>query len=96
MNPVIDQLEERVSAVAALVKNLRAEVVRLERELAARPAVAPAPPAPQSALPQATPSPAAACDEDSLREELALLRAERELVRERISGLIREIDQVSW
>ena len=96
MNPVIDQLEERVSAVAALVKNLRGEVVRLERELAARAAAAPAPPAPQAALPQATPSPVPACDEDSLREEIALLRAERELVRERISGLIREIDQVSW
>lgn len=91
MNPVIDQLEERVSAVAALVKNLRAEVVRLERALAAKPTAVPAPPTLQDA-----PTVATAPGDESLREEIALLRAEREVVRERIGGLIREIDQVSW
>ena len=96
MNPVIDQLEERVSAVAALVKNLRAGVVRLERDLASRPLTAPAPPPPQAATPNPSPAPAPGPGDEPLREEIALLRAEREVVRERIRGLIKEIDQVSW
>lgn len=96
MIPVIDQLEERVSAVAALVKNLRSQVVRLERELAARPVAAPVPPTPTALPPKPSPPPAPVPGDEALREEIALLRAERELVRERISGLIREIDQVSW
>lgn len=92
MNPVLDQLEERVSAVATLVMSLRAEVAELERRLAARPvAAAPSLPLPQPAAPL---QPCAG--EESLREEIALLRAEREVVRERIGALIREIDQVSW
>ncbi|HEY5999281.1 MAG TPA: cell division protein ZapB [bacterium] len=83
----IDILEDRVDAVADLVQRLRREVARLERELAERQSVAP----PLS--PASKDCPPA---DEQLLEEISRLRAERAAVRERISGLIREIDQVSW
>jgi len=81
-------LEERVTAVADLVRHLRREVARLERELAE----CPPPPAPPA---QPLLSPPAPSDE-RLLQEIARFREERAVVRERIRGLIREIDQVSW
>lgn len=86
MEAVIDRLEDRVNAVGELVLRLRREVARLERELAVRPAVPSPPPA---AMP-------GGCPDEHLLEELSRLRAERAAVRERIRGLIKEIDQVSW
>ena len=85
MNTALDVLEERVNAVADLVQRLRNEVARLERELAEHPRPAPVAQSPPAPVP-----------DPRLAEEITRLRAERSLVRERIRGLIKEIDQVSW
>ena len=91
MSAVLDQLEQRVNAVADLVRSLRREVTRLEHELADRPALQAAAHQPQP------PSPAApAAAEAALIEEISRLRDQRALLRERVRGLIREIDQVAW
>jgi hypothetical protein len=85
MEQALDLLEKRVNAVADLVKRLRGEVARLERELAEQPR-------PETvARSLSTPVP-----DGRLAEEITRLRAERSLVRERIRVLIKEIDQVSW
>jgi FtsZ-binding cell division protein ZapB len=89
MSAVLDQLEERVNAVADLVRNLRREVSRLEHELADRPLL-------QPTIPQPSPPPPASPADAALLEEITRLRDERALVRERVRGLIREIDQVAW
>ena len=91
MSAALDQLEKRVNAVADLVLHLRQEVARLELEIAEHSQPAPAAPTPPPPLAQ-TPLP----PDNTALEELSRLRAERTLVRERIRGLIREIDQVSW
>jgi hypothetical protein len=88
MTEAMDRLEERVNAVGDLVRHLRSEVARLERALAECPPVSP----PASPVP----SPPVAPVDDRLLEELSRLRDERAVVRERIRGLIREIDQVAW
>jgi FtsZ-binding cell division protein ZapB len=85
MSGIVDILEERVAAAAALIASLRTQVRTLEQELAlaAAAAAAPAPGADRAADPE-------------LAEELERLRAERVVVRESIRGLLREIDRVSW
>jgi hypothetical protein len=88
MTEAMDRLEERVNAVGDLVRHLRSEVTRLERALAECPPVSP--------LASPVPSPPVAPVDDRLLEELSRLRDERAVVRERIRGLIREIDQVAW
>ena len=85
MAATIDLLEERVNAVSDLVRNLRREVARLEREIAERPGH----PSPLAAARGVSP-------DAQLVEEISRLRAERSVVRERIRALIKEIDQVSW
>jgi hypothetical protein len=83
MREVVDILETRVAAAAGLIAALREKTAGLERDLAAATAhecAAEAPPP---------------CDPAVLRE-LERLRAERAEIRERIRGLIREIDRVSW
>jgi hypothetical protein len=89
MSAAIDLLEERIGAVADLVRHLRQEVARLEHELAELPS-----PPPHELSPPPTPVPPV--PEEGLLEEISRLREERAAVRERIRGLIREIDQVSW
>jgi hypothetical protein len=91
MSAALDQLEKRVNAVADLVLHLRQEVARLELEIAEHSQPVPPAPTPPPPLAQTLPPP-----DNTALEELARLRAERALVRERIRGLIREIDQVSW
>jgi hypothetical protein len=91
MSAALDQLEKRVNAVADLVLHLRQEIARLELQIAEQPRTAPPAPTPPPPLAQTLPPP-----DDTALEELSRLRAERTLVRERIRGLIREIDQVSW
>ena len=92
MSAVLDQLEERVNAVTDLVRMLRREVVRLEHELADRPILQPAAPQPPPRAPAPPPPPV----DDGLLTEIARLRDERAVVRERVRSLIREIDQVAW
>lgn len=92
MSAVLDQIEERVNAVADLVRSLRREISRLERELADRPVLQPTFTQQPSPAPAPPPSPA----DDGLLEEISRLRDERALVRERVRSLIREIDQVAW
>jgi len=82
MPSALGLLEQRIAAAADLIAGLRDRVARLEHELeslSAGPAAGPA--APQ-------------CD-PSLLEELARLRAERSMVRDRIRGLMKEIDRLS-
>lgn len=83
MEPLLEKLEERVHAAVELIARLRAEISRLETELAAHSLVE-------------TAEPITDGETAALSEEVARLRAERALVRERIGGLIKEIDAVSW
>ena len=87
MSGTVDILEERICAAVDLIASLRLKVWSLESELAATHVKTaspdPAPPSPSSANPEVI-------------EELERLRAERAVVRERIRGLLREIDRVSW
>jgi hypothetical protein len=91
MSAVLDQIEERVNAVADLVRKLRREIARLEHELAERPVLQPAVPHPPPLVPVPPPP-----VDDGLLTEIARLRDERAVVRERVRSLIREIDQVAW
>lgn len=86
MSDTVGFLEVRVIAAAELIGSLREQVHSLERELARAQAEAAALP------PAAPPRPA----DSSLVEELERLRAERLVIRDKVRGLIREIDRVSW
>ena len=83
MKDLLEDLEGRVRAAVDMIARLRAEVARLESELAAQPLVE-------------TAEPVAGGECASLAEEVARLQAERAVVRDRIRDLIREIDAVSW
>jgi len=86
MPHAVDILEERVAQAAELIAGLRSRIKIIEGELVtARATAHPANPQP----PPAAPAP-------SLSEEVERLRAERAVVLERIRGLLREIDRVSW
>jgi len=84
MSEALGLLEQRVSAAVDLIASLRDRVARLEQELEALHAGS-------AAEPPSEPS----C-EPALLEELARLRTERRVVRERIHELVKEIDRVSW
>jgi hypothetical protein len=86
MSSAVEILEERVVAAVVLIGTLRSKVQSLERELMTAHVEAPSLPS-RPALPSVDPS---------LAAELARLRAEREVVRDSIRGLLREIDRVSW
>jgi FtsZ-binding cell division protein ZapB len=86
MPSAVDILEERVAAAVDLIASLRLKVESLEHELTMACATAPSTPA--------APSPSS--PDPALVEELERLRAERSAVRERVRGLLREIDRVSW
>jgi hypothetical protein len=86
MSSAVEILEERVVAAADLIVTLRSKVQSLERELMTALVETPR-------LPSHPPLPAA---DSSLAAELVRLRAEREVVRDSIRGLLREIDRVSW
>jgi hypothetical protein len=85
MSSTIDILEQRVAAAVALIASLREEAAQLERQLATTPVAA-----------AAAAKPAAPAGDSRLGAELERLRAERVLVRDRVRGLLREIDRVSW
>jgi FtsZ-binding cell division protein ZapB len=89
MNHLLEALEERVAAASALIGRLRSEVARLEAETAS-----PTPLVPEEA--DAADAADAAEAVRALREEVARLQAERAVVRDRIRGLIKEIDAVTW
>jgi hypothetical protein len=94
----LDILEGRVAAAAELIGELRRQVARLEGELAAatRRCEAP-PPQPPPAPPAAAPvAPTLAPADPALLAELARLREERALVKERIHRLLAEFDKVTW
>jgi hypothetical protein len=87
MSSAVDILAERVGEAADLIVSLRTRVQSLERELMTTQAKVLPPPDQPRPLPPSDPS---------LVEELERLRAERNVVRESIRGLLREIDRVSW
>ncbi len=83
MEQVLERLEERVRAAIDLIARLRADIARLESELAAKPLVE-------------TAVPVASDESKELAEEVARLQTERAVVRDRIRELIKEIDAVAW
>ena len=87
MSSAVDILAMRVGEAAELIVSLRNKVQSLERELMASHAKALSAPAQPPSIPPSDPL---------LVEELKRLRTERDVVRESIRGLLREIDRVSW
>jgi FtsZ-binding cell division protein ZapB len=86
MSSVIDTLEQRVADAADLIASLRETVSRLAQELENDRTGIRADPA----------APASPPIDPALAGELERLRAERAAIRDRIRGLLREIDRVSW
>lgn len=85
MPDALDILEQRVAAAADLIAGLREKVSRLELEIQAdRPDLQPD----AAVLPPQPPG------DQALLEELQRLRGERLVVRDRIRGLLKEIDRV--
>jgi hypothetical protein len=89
MPETIDVLEQRVASAVALIASLRRTAARLEAELATTTkACAAAREAPKELGPPAA--------DPAVLAELERLRAERLAVRERIRGLIADIDRIPW
>lgn len=86
MRSTVDILTERIGEAADLIVSLRTRVQALEHELLEVRA--------REILPPSQPFPSP--PEPSLVEEFERLNAERAVIRERIRGLLREIDRVSW
>jgi hypothetical protein len=84
MPDALGVLELRVAAAVDLIASLRERVSRLEREIESSLAAG-------AAAPREAPAPS----DTTVLEELARLRAERGLLRERIRELITEFDRVS-
>lgn len=86
MQGVVETLEQRVADAVRLIASLREQTATLARELAEA----------RDVLHRQDVAPAQPCLDPALAEELERLRAERVLVRERVRGLLREIDRVTW
>lgn len=86
MQVLVETLEQRVADAVRLIASLREQTATLARELAVA----------RAALRTEDVPPAQPFLDPALVEELDRLRAERVLVRERVRGLLREIDRVTW